>query len=191
MPLFACSREPYCDAVKAAEENATEATDAEITNQGSASSPRENEIMNVENILPTARKRLVTISHKAQLLEAAGLLSGGQIDLVVVCEDAGRMVGVVTRTDVVSRISQCRGHACTTSVASVMSRNVICCWSTDTLKAAWGRMMEKGYTHIPVVDPESRPLGTLYARDALLALLKESEHEEDLLRDYVMGIGYR
>lgn len=147
--------------------------------------------MNVKDILPIARERLVTISDKAQLVEAAGLLGGGRVDLVVVCGDVGRMVGVVTRTDIVSRISQCQGHACSASVASVMSRDVTCCRPTDTLEATWNNMKEKGHVHVPIVDPDGRPMGTLNARDALQALLKESEYEEDLLRDYVMGIGYR
>lgn len=148
-------------------------------------------MMNVTTILPLARDRLVTISDKAKLVEAAGLLGGGRVDLVVVCEDTGKMVGVVTRTDIVSRISQCSGHACTASVASVMSREVACCRPVETLEMAWRQMKERGYVHIPVVDEDNHPLGTLTARDVLQALLKESEYEEDLLRDYVIGVGYR
>lgn len=148
-------------------------------------------MMNIKSMLPVARERLVTISNKAQLVEAAGLLGGGRVDLVVVCEETGRMVGVVTRTDIVSRISQCSGHACTASVASVMSCDVISCRPTETLEAAWERMKEKGYVHLPIVDQHDHPLGTLNARDALQELLKEVEHEEGLLRDYVMGIGYQ
>jgi CBS domain-containing protein len=75
-------------------------------------------------------------------------------------------------------------------VASVMTRDVVCCHPGDRLQRAWELMKEKGFLHIPVVDSEGRPLGTLYARDALQALLGEVEYEEDLLRDYVMGIGY-
>lgn len=52
-------------------------------------------------------------------------------------------------------------------------------------------MKDRGLKHVPVIDAESRPLGVLYARDALQELLKEVEYEELLLRDYVMGIGYR
>ena len=33
-------------------------------------------------------------------------------------------------------------------------------------------------------------MGVLHARDILQVLLKESEDEESMLRDYVMGIGY-
>ncbi|AEI02375.1 CBS domain protein [Afipia carboxidovorans OM5] len=147
--------------------------------------------MNIASILSVTRERLITVSDKAQLVDAASLLGSGRIDLVVVCEDTGKMAGVVTRMDIVSRISRCQGHACTASVASVMSRDVIYCRPPELLETAWKRMKEKGHAHIPVVDDDNRPLGTLNARDALQALLKETEYEEDLLRDYVMGIGYR
>ncbi len=33
-------------------------------------------------------------------------------------------------------------------------------------------------------------MGVLHARDILQVLLEESEDEESILRDYVMGIGY-
>jgi CBS domain-containing protein len=148
------------------------------------------DIMNIQSVLPDACKRLVTVADSAKLVEAAGRL-GGAVDLVVVCDRTGKMVGVVTRTDIVSRISQCQGHACAASVASVMSRDVTFCRPTETLQTVWDRMKESGYVHIPVIDLDDHPIGTLSARDALQALLKETEYEEDLLRDYVRGIGYR
>ena len=45
--------------------------------------------------------------------------------------------------------------------------------------------------HIPVIDQRFRLSGAVNARDALQALLGEVQGEESLLRDYVMGIGYR
>ncbi len=44
--------------------------------------------------------------------------------------------------------------------------------------------------HLPVVDDESRPLGLINARDVLQALLSNAACETDLLRDYVMSVGY-
>lgn len=146
--------------------------------------------MNVEAVLPAARNRLVRISEASQLIQAATLFGRNRADLIVVCNEDDKMVGVVSKTDIVSRIGQCQGHACTTMVASVMTRDVVCCRPGDRLQLAWDLMKEKGFLHIPVVDSEGRPLGTLYARDALQALLGEVEYEGDLLRDYVMGIGY-
>jgi predicted transcriptional regulator len=43
---------------------------------------------------------------------------------------------------------------------------------------------------IPVVDCEAKPVGIIYARDALQALLTETQNEEELLRDYAMNVGY-
>jgi hypothetical protein len=43
---------------------------------------------------------------------------------------------------------------------------------------------------VPVLGPDSRPQGILYARDTLQALLTEVQDEESLLLDYVMSIGY-
>lgn len=42
-----------------------------------------------------------------------------------------------------------------------------------------------------VIDEQSRPTGVVNARDALRTLLAQEKYEEALLRDYVMGIGYR
>lgn len=147
--------------------------------------------MNVEFVLPSARNHLLKISQAAPLTQAAALFGQNRADLVVVCNDADKMVGVVSKTDIVSRIGQCQGQACTMMVAAVMTRNVVRCHPSDSLQHAWALMKESGFAHIPVVDSDGRPLGTLHARDALQALLGEAEYEEDLLRDYVMGIGYR
>lgn len=147
--------------------------------------------MIIETLLPIACDRLVTISEKARLTEAADRLGNGQTSLIVVCDDSGIMVGVVSKTDIVSRISQCQGGACMTLLGSVMSREIVCCHPNDSLQGVWSLMKESGFLHIPIVDQVSRPLGILYAHDALHALLGEVEYEEALLRDYVMGIGYR
>ena len=145
--------------------------------------------MFVEQLLSKARERLLTIADDAPLIQAAGLLRSGS-DLVIVCNSAGFLAGVVTKTDIVSQISHCRGASCITAGALVMNREVVLCWPTDSLHDVWARMKERGLKNVPVVDRESRPLGLLNARDILQGLLNESEDEETLLRDYVLGLGY-
>lgn len=143
----------------------------------------------IETLLPQARNRLVTIGDGAPLIEAAKLLRAGT-DVVVVCNPAGVLAGVITKTDVVDQISHCLGASCTTASSSVMTRNVVVCTPADWLHDVWARMKARELKNLPVIDQESRPLGVLNARDALQVLLQEVEDEEALLRDYVMGTGY-
>lgn len=147
--------------------------------------------MFVEGLLPVARERLVTVPHDAPLIDAATHLARSQINLVVVCDSDAKIVGVLTKTDVVRQMSRCGGSSCTTAAALVMTRDVVVCRPQDWLPDVWASMNGRGLKHVPVVDEASQPIGVLYARDALQVLLREVESEELLLRDYVLGIGYR
>jgi CBS domain-containing protein len=146
--------------------------------------------MLVERLLPVAHERLITIKEDAAVIEAAGHLSAPHTYLLVVCDRAGKAVGVMSKLDVVKHISRCSGLACTIAVSGVMTRNVISCRPNDWLRDVWGVMKDRYLHCIPVLGVDTKPLGTLYARDVLQALLTEVEDEEVLLRDYVMSVGF-
>ena len=145
--------------------------------------------MYVERLLPAAREKLVTIADDAPLMEAANFLHKGT-DLVIVCDSAGLVAGVITKTDVVGQMSRCQGASCTMAASLAMTRDVVVCRPGELLQDVWKRMKERKLKNIPVVDKDSRPVGVLHARDILQVLLEESQDEESMLRDYVMGIGY-
>ena len=145
----------------------------------------------VSSIDAVARSRLITISADALLVDAAKLLSDTQISLLVVCNSDGAMVGVLTKTDIVREIGRCGESACSTAAADVMTREVAYCRPTDSLHGVLSMMERRGFIHVPIVDETFTPQGVVNARDALRALMAEGKYEMSLLRDYVMGIGYR
>jgi CBS domain-containing protein len=147
-------------------------------------------VIRVDRILPAARKRLITIRDEAPLMEAAKLLREPDADLVVVCNADERMVGVISKTDVVRQISQWRENEYATAASTVMTRTVVSFRPDDLLHDVWTTMKHRRLKNVPVLDQDSRPIGVLNARDVLEALLEEVEHEEMLLRDYVMSIGH-
>jgi hypothetical protein len=71
-----------------------------------------------------------------------------------------------------------------------MTRDVMFCRPKGLAARCLGTHEGAEPKNIPVVDQESRPLRLLQARDILQVLLKKSEDEESMLRDYVMGVGY-
>ena len=147
--------------------------------------------MLVSHMLPRARERLATIGAKAPVRSAAALMAKPHVELVVVCETSGRMVGVLAKTDIVGQIGHCGGNSCMTGVAAIMTRDVVACRESEWLADVWSRMKARSLPRLPVLNEADHPIGILYARDVLQRMLAEAEDEEALLRDYVMGIGYR
>lgn len=146
--------------------------------------------MFIEHILPEARARLVTVGTDALVTDVATLLAGDH-DLVVISGSDGVMAGVISKTDLVRLLSECHVNVCMLPASVVMTNDVTYCRPTDLLQDVWLLMKERGFRHIPVIDRDSKPVGVVNAKDALQALLTEVTDEEALLRDYVMGIGYR
>ncbi|WP_425416358.1 CBS domain-containing protein [Oricola indica] len=144
-----------------------------------------------KTLIETAGNRLVTVDRSARLIAAAQAFDHAQTRLIVVLGAGGAIVGVVSRTDIVSRISRCTGCSCTEAVETAMTADVKTCAPSEPVEEVWSRMKQTGFMHMPVIDAARHPLGVMTARDILEALLDEREHEESLLMDYVMGIGYR
>jgi CBS domain-containing protein len=149
------------------------------------------DVMQVETILPVARQRLITTQTGASLADAAKLLCETDRALLVVCDPAGVMQGVITKTDIVRQVADSPCEPESLRVADVMARVVIACKVDDSLHDVLTMMKDQGFVHIPVIDHESRPIGVVNARDALRALFTELTQEHLLLREYIMGIGYR
>jgi len=147
--------------------------------------------MFVEHMLPRARERLAMIGGGASVMEAADLMSKPHTDLVVVCGHDGAMIGVLTKTDIVRQMGRCGSVGCTATVNTIMTCDVVSCELNESLNDIWLMMKERGLQRIPVVDQRKKPIGIIYARDALQNLLGEVKDQEMLLRDYVMNVGYQ
>ncbi|WP_342240810.1 CBS domain-containing protein [Inquilinus sp. OTU3971] len=149
--------------------------------------------MLVQHMLAEARKRLATISVDAPLAEAARLLSYEHLNLVAVCNQDGKLIGVISDSDIVHCVSACHPEcrrACTLGAEAAMTREVIACTLEDSLREVWAKMKDHDLRHLPVLDEAGGPIGILFARDVLRVLLEEAQIEEQDLKDYFLGLGY-
>lgn len=144
--------------------------------------------MLVEKILPQVCERLAVIEAGSSVKDAADLMAVPHTDLVIVCRE-GVVVGVVTKSDIVVQVS--RGAGFGAPVDAIMTRDIAYCRCTDPLLDVWRMMKERGVQRIPVVDDRHNPVGVVYARDALAGLLDEVEVDDELLREFISGVGYR
>lgn len=147
--------------------------------------------MFVKAMEATTRKRCATLPSDSLLIDAARLLSQPQVNLVAIVDGSELLAGVITKTDIVRQLATCSGNSCTLPAAAVMTGEVISCHPDEWLADVWARIRDRGLKCLPVISAERKVIGVLYARDALAALLEETTYEELLLRDYVLGVGYR
>ena len=142
----------------------------------------------VQHIIEDAQRRLAVLRLDASIGEIAGILV---TPLVVVCDSQGVALGVVSSTDIVSALSRDSSEAVKANAAALMNQPIRSCSPGQTLQSLWEAMGAGSVRCIPVLDEAGRPLGVVHARDVARALLDEVTHEEVLLRDYVLGIGYQ
>jgi CBS domain-containing protein len=148
-------------------------------------------MMLIHHILKSAQRRLAVLSREASMVDAAEILANPDTPLVVVCDDSGVAVGVVSSTDIVKAFSRARGEAPHVNAEDIMTRLIFSCDADQTLQSVWTSMSAHSLRCAPVLDADRKPRGVVHAREIVLALLDEVTHEELLLRDYVLGIGYQ
>jgi CBS domain-containing protein len=147
--------------------------------------------MFVRHILEHTQRRLAVLNRTATLADAAKILANPETPLAVVCDDEGRAVGVLSRTDLVKAFSCGSSDVFSTSAETIMTKGVLSCDVDQTLESVWATMSARTLRCAPVLDSSQRPQGVVHARDIARALLGEVTNEELLLRDYVLGIGYQ
>lgn len=145
--------------------------------------------MLVSDYLPTAGKRLVVMSMDATIQDAARELAHPGIDLITVADAGGKLAGVVTDSDVVGWVARHPNVVTSSSVQTLMSTKITTCKPSQTLTEVAEMAQKKGLKHLPIVDDSGKVIGVIYVREALMALLREAEVNEQWLKLYLSGGG--
>jgi len=147
----------------------------------------------VKHILEPARKRLAVLSQQASLFDAAQILANQDTHtpLAVVCDSDGIAVGVIAPIHIVNILATAGVDALGFKAGAIMTKPALTCHIDDALEQVWAVMNSRTLPCAPILDDEGRAQGVLYARDVAIALLDEVNYDEELLRNYVMGVGYQ
>ena len=140
--------------------------------------------MKIEEILLNKAKKLITISPKAEILQAVTCLAENNIGALPVVSKNDVLVGIVSERDIISCFSKSGGDVGKTVVADIMTRKVVTCNLDDDLSDVMGLMNEHAIRHIPVME-DGCAITMISSRDGMNALLAESvEHRQTLAAAY-------
>ena len=125
-----------------------------------------------------------SMKPSATVQEAAEFMASRNVGAVCVVDEAGKLLGVFSERDVVTRVVLQKRDPTSVRVGDVTSelRAVIRC--DETPHQALERMELVGTRHLPVVDGE-RWVGMLSMRDLMRVELSEQDDELKLLHEYI------
>ena len=114
-----------------------------------------------------------TVSPDTSVQESAKKMHDNGIGSVVVVDESGRLIGILTSTDFV-RIAAEGGCPSEMAVENFMSGDVVTTSVNTTIRDVADTMVEHGFHHVPVVDDEDGVVGMVTTTD-LTAYLSHVE----------------
>ncbi len=140
--------------------------------------------MQVRNILGNKGREVVTITSDATLSEAARELARHRIGALVVKDEDGSILGVISERDIVRAVSEASVFALPKPVSAYMTRAVATCREADTVDSLMETMTEGRFRHLPVVEHD-RLVGIVSIGDVVKTRIAETVQEAETLREYI------
>lgn len=129
-----------------------------------------------------------TLAPGDSVRAAVDLMAERHIGAVLI-EDGGKLTGIFTERDLLSRVVAKGLDPDATALTEVMTRHPDCLKPGDMASDALGRMNSKGYRHLPVLDGEQL-VGIVSIRDLYAAVKRELEEDVEQREAYIHGGGY-
>jgi len=108
----------------------------------------------------------LTVTQEAALLDVVKIMATHNIGLVVVVDEAGRPLGVVSERDVIRALA--KGVQLSAKAIEVGTRgNLLTAKADEDIYSAIKKMRERGTRHILVVDDAGKLVGVVSIRDLI------------------------
>jgi CBS domain-containing protein len=139
--------------------------------------------MTVRAILDSKGHNIIHVAPDDKVSVAVKLLSERKIGAVLVMSGQ-HLDGILSERDIVRVIGERGASALDEPVQAVMTRKVISCKPSDTVGSLMEMMTSGKFRHLPVMEGD-KMVGLISIGDVVKWRLREFEHEQEALRDYI------
>ncbi|AUJ13322.1 histidine kinase [Xanthomonas oryzae pv. oryzae] len=137
----------------------------------------------VRQLLGTKRVEVFAVASDAAVIEAIGLMAEKAVGAVLVM-DGPRLVGIVSERDYARKVVLRDRSSSTTSVAEIMSAEVVTVSPSDTVERCMQLMTDGRFRHLPVVENGSVQ-GVISIGDLVKAVIETQQQDIDQLQRYI------
>lgn len=129
-------------------------------------------------------QNIISIGPDDGILMAINLLSKNRIGALVVFDDDGLLVGILSERDIVREIGIKGAQVLNLLVKELMSKKVVTCSTNETAFDVLNKMTLGRFRHIPVMD-DKKMVGLISIGDVVKARLGELNMEKQALEEYI------
>ena len=140
--------------------------------------------MTVSRILAIKGRDVITTQPHRTLGEVAQLLSDKGIGALIVTDNTGAVLGIVSERDVVRAVASRGPSSLDEAVSAYMTVKVVTVRETSTINGLMQQMTAGRFRHVPVVE-NGRLVGLVSIGDVVKHRLEEYESEQKALKDYI------
>ncbi|APO94669.1 CBS domain-containing protein [Xanthomonas vesicatoria] len=137
----------------------------------------------VRQLLGTKQVEVFAVAADAAVIEAIRLMAERGIGAVLVM-DGERLVGIVSERDYARKVVLRDRSSATTSVAEIMSSQVVTVSPSETVERCMQLMTDGRFRHLPVVE-NGRVHGVISIGDLVKAVIEAQQQDIDQLQRYI------
>lgn len=134
-----------------------------------------------------SRREVFSILEDSTVHEAARYLREKQVRSVAVCNRHGRLVGVVSQSDVSDKVAAENKCPEWVRASEIMSTRLVAVSPQEPLEECLDLMEQHGIYHLLVVAENGNYCGMISLQDLLRVIALESKARADSLEDYIVG----
>ena len=142
--------------------------------------------MRIADVLRTKGSEVATVAPTTPVTDLLARLAEHNIGAMVVADQDGQVVGIVSERDVVRRLAQYGADLLNRPVSDIMTTSVVTCGPQDTVDQLSGVMTERRIRHVPVVV-DGKLAGIVSIGDVVKSKISQLEQEGSALQAYITG----
>lgn len=141
--------------------------------------------MRIKSILSVKGHSVHSVRPESSVAEAVARLYEAAVGALLVCDESGRIQGIVSERDIVRALNTHGAPTLGHPVADVMTRHVATCTPEETVASAMAAMTRGRFRHLPVLD-KGVVVGLVSIGDLVKHRVQEVELENGVLHDMVI-----
>lgn len=143
-------------------------------------------ISTVSQLLAGKGSEVFSIRPQETLGNAVKDLRDRRIGALIVTDEAGGLIGILSERDIVRKLAETPGQTLPQLVGDVMTDKVETCTPDEALVSVLRRMTAGRFRHMPVVE-EGKLSGIVTIGDVINHRLNELEHEALQMKQLIVG----